>query len=395
MRNFYTFISIILILIFFCAPSFGQSKSDKMKIIRMKKEAKRQLLNESQQRLQVEKDKLYNINQKERSLSRELKKTESTLWKVEESIRSVKYRQERVTESIALAEADIRSLKEQIAVSQKNVSRRLKELYKNRDINYWAVLLESESFYDCITRMDFLRRIFKTDLSMISDLRGKQVKLQKEEDYLKSLKAELAQTESDYRKEQVSYQQLRTEHKGILDEVSAQQTETAANVYEMEHLSKELEYQLESIIREEQRLNAPQFSRTSSPVRGEGVFIWPVRGIITSDYGYRIHPIRGRSIFHSGIDIGANYGVPIRASASGIVIMSEYYGGYGNTVIIDHGNGYSTLYGHCSALFVGRGQRVSQGTVVASIGSTGMSTGPHLHFEVRYNGSPVDPRSKL
>ena len=392
MRNFYTF---ILIFIFLCSPSFGQSKSDKAKIIRMKKEAKRQLLNESQQRLQIEKEKLYQINQKEKQLSRELKKTESSLWKVEESIRSVKDRQERVTESIAITESDIVSLKKQISVSQKNVSKRLKELYKNRDINYWAVLLESESFYDCITKMDFLRRIFKTDLNMIADLRNKQTKLQKDEEYLKSLKVQLVQSEAEQRKEQISYQQLRSEHKEILDEVSAQQTETASNVYEMEHLSKELEHQLESIIREEQRLNAPQFSKPSSSVRGEGVFIWPARGVITSDYGYRIHPIRGTSIFHSGIDIGADYGVPIRASASGIVIMSEYYGGYGNAIIIDHGNGYSTLYGHCSALFVGRGQRVSQGSIIASIGSTGMSTGPHLHFEVRYNGSPIDPRSKL
>jgi len=151
---------------------------------------------------------------------------------------------------------------------------------------------------------------------MISQLRDERQKLEQEEARLKQLRLELAQSESDYRKEQMNYQQLRTEHKNVLDKVSAQQAEVAGNVYEMEHLTKELEAQLESLIREEQRLNASQFSQKASSVRGEGQFIWPVRGVITSDYGYRIHPIRGGSVFHSGIDLGANYGVPIRAAAA-------------------------------------------------------------------------------
>ncbi len=386
---------LILIFIFSHSFAFAQSKDQKKKIIRLKQDAKRQILNRNQQRLHDEKEKLYIINRKERDLSSQLKNTESSLWKVEESIRDIKYRQERVAESIYLTQADIDNLRTQISHQQGLVSKRLRELYKNRDINYWTVLLESESFFDCLTRMDFLRRILKNDLGMISDLRYKRAKLETEEKRLRELKQTLVTSEADYRKQQVSYQSLRAQRKVILDGVSSQQHEIASQVYELELLSKELENQLESLIREEQRLNEPVFSGSSAKVRGEGVFIWPVRGILTSPYGYRVHPIRGGYIFHSGIDIAAAYGTPIRAAASGIVIMSGWYGGYGNAVVIDHGNGYSTLYGHCAALFVGKGQRVSQGTAVASLGSTGMSTGPHLHFEVRYNGSPIDPRSKL
>jgi murein DD-endopeptidase MepM/ murein hydrolase activator NlpD len=108
-----------------------------------------------------------------------------------------------------------------------------------------------------------------------------------------------------------------------------------------------------------------------------------------------MHPIRGRVIFHSGIDIGAMYGTAIYATASGKVIYSGWYGGYGNAVVIDHGGGYSSLYGHCSTLYVSNGQTVRQGATIASVGSTGMSTGPHLHFEVRQRGIPIDPRSKI
>jgi murein DD-endopeptidase MepM/ murein hydrolase activator NlpD len=117
-------------------------------------------------------------------------------------------------------------------------------------------------------------------------------------------------------------------------------------------------------------------------------FIWPVNGVVTSGFGWRW----GR--MHEGIDIAAPSGTPIRAAAAGTVIYAGWMGGYGNLVIIDHGNGLATAYGHQSAIYVGGGS-VSQGTVIGAVGSTGNSTGPHLHFEVRVNGSPVDPMGYL
>ena len=130
-------------------------------------------------------------------------------------------------------------------------------------------------------------------------------------------------------------------------------------------------------------------------VRGTGRYLWPADGSPSSPFGYRVHPIFGTLRFHSGLDIAAGGGAPIRAADSGTVIHSGWYGGYGNCLIIDHGGGYSTLYAHCSALYVSYGQAVRQGQTVAAVGSTGYSTGPHLHFEVRINGNPVDPRGFL
>jgi murein DD-endopeptidase MepM/ murein hydrolase activator NlpD len=98
---------------------------------------------------------------------------------------------------------------------------------------------------------------------------------------------------------------------------------------------------------------------------------------------------------HTGIDISAHSGTPIKAAAGGEVVFAGWWGGYGNVVIIDHGGGISTLYAHCSAIYVRKGQSVSQGEVIAAVGSTGLSTGPHLHFEVRKNGKPVDPLGYL
>ena len=133
----------------------------------------------------------------------------------------------------------------------------------------------------------------------------------------------------------------------------------------------------------------------SVAVQSTGSMIWPASGPITSSFGWRIHPIYGSSIFHSGVDIGADYGDTVAAADGGVIIYSDWMSGYGKTIIIQHANGITSLYGHCSALLVSTGQRVNKGQAIARVGSTGNSTGPHLHFEVRVNGSPVNPGNYL
>jgi murein DD-endopeptidase MepM/ murein hydrolase activator NlpD len=122
---------------------------------------------------------------------------------------------------------------------------------------------------------------------------------------------------------------------------------------------------------------------------------WPVNGVITSGYGYRTHPVLGYSRLHAGTDFGAATGTPIVAAAGGTVVSAGWMGGYGNAVVISHGGGLATLYAHQSRLAVGPGARVARGHVIGYVGSTGMSTGPHLHFEVRVNGVTTDPARYL
>ena len=132
------------------------------------------------------------------------------------------------------------------------------------------------------------------------------------------------------------------------------------------------------------------------PALGDGTFIWPVTGPITSGFGYRTDPVTGGRGFHAGIDIGASCGTPIKAAGTGVVVSAgATSGGYGNMTLINHGNGRATLYGHQSSINVTAGQAVTQGQVIGYVGSTGKSTGCHLHFEVRVNGNPVDPTAYL
>ncbi len=119
--------------------------------------------------------------------------------------------------------------------------------------------------------------------------------------------------------------------------------------------------------------------------------IWPAKGVITSPFGVRVDPVFGGSAYHEGVDIANDYGTPIQATAAGVVTFAGYSGGYGNLIEIDHGNGFVTRYGHNSVLLVTVGTKVNQGESIALMGSTGKSTGSHVHYEVRINGSPIDP----
>ena len=126
-----------------------------------------------------------------------------------------------------------------------------------------------------------------------------------------------------------------------------------------------------------------------------GRFMWPVVGRITSGFGFRIHPIHRTRLNHTGLDISRPNGTPVKASDGGRVVMSGWYGGYGKCIIINHGKGHATLYGHLSRLGVARGSSVAKGQTIGAVGSTGYSTGAHLHFEVRINGRPVNPKRYL
>jgi len=123
--------------------------------------------------------------------------------------------------------------------------------------------------------------------------------------------------------------------------------------------------------------------------------LWPVEGLVTGSFGERIDPFNGEGAFHSGVDIGSSYGAPIVAPADGVVTLTDNLGGYGKTIMISHGNGISTRYGHLSGFAVTAGQRVQRGDVIGYVGESGRSTGPHLHYEVRINDTPVNPYKYL
>ncbi|MBE8949294.1 MAG: peptidoglycan DD-metalloendopeptidase family protein [Quinella sp. 3Q1] len=285
------------------------------------------------------------------------------------------------------------------------LKKRVRDIYINGQISYLDVLFGAQDFGDFLTRMDLLKRVMIRDSELVADVLAyqkeiKEVGKQLEAD--KRIQEELAtkaQAAMEVKLEKVAKQQalidLMQNDKEVYDrqydEMMASSAEVGRLIHakeeEMRRAAEEARRQAEMEARGSQNDNSGGYVMQSFG----GGMIWPVSGPITSEFGWRTHPIFGSARFHSGLDIGADYGVPICAAASGVVIESGWIGGYGNTIMIDHGGGIVTLYGHNESLAVGVGQTVNQGDIIAYCGSTGNSTGPHCHFEVRLGGEPVSP----
>jgi murein DD-endopeptidase MepM/ murein hydrolase activator NlpD len=215
-----------------------------------------------------------------------------------------------------------------------------------------------------------------------------------------SLKVQLDDAQSDLRKEQAKAQeaeqvaaqerdrvsQLRTQADAQREQAAAAEQHEQAVIEDIRARKADFEAQYNAV----QAQIAAIVSR-GNPTPGNHRFIWPVNGSISSPFGPRVQPIIGASTFHPGVDIAASQGTPIKAAGDGVVKMAGWNGGYGNFTLIDHGGGLATGYGHQSRIAVSIGQHVSTGEVIGYVGSTGNSTGPHLHWEVRVNGNPVDP----
>jgi murein DD-endopeptidase MepM/ murein hydrolase activator NlpD len=212
-------------------------------------------------------------------------------------------------------------------------------------------------------------------------------------------KAEAETARDAVDQERQRLQGLRDEQAGVRSQVVAEQQKEQralatlqANVATWKSQIDSLQSESDAITR---FLAALQANQSSLPQSGSHILHRPVPGAITSGFGNRVHPILGYARAHTGVDMHASAGTPIEAAAAGTVVMAGWNGGYGNCVIIDHGNGLATLYGHQSRVAVSQGQHVSTGQVIGYVGSTGLATGPHLHFEVRKFGTPVDPTPYL
>ncbi|MBQ7722772.1 MAG: peptidoglycan DD-metalloendopeptidase family protein [Selenomonadaceae bacterium] len=293
---------------------------------------------------------------------------------------------------------------------------RVRDIYINGQISYLDVLFGAQDFGDFLTRMDLLKRVMIRDSELVADVLAYQKEIKEVGKQLEAdrrIQEELtakAEEAKDIKLEKVAKQQalidLMENDKAIYDRQYDEMMASSAEVERLIHAKEEeMRRAAEEARRQAQmeaRRQAAQSGNVDIPDDGGyvmqsygGGMIWPLSGPITSEFGWRTHPIFGNARFHSGLDIGGDYGMPIHAAASGVVIEAGWIGGYGNTVMIEHGSGIVTLYGHNESLAVSVGQQVNQGDVIAYCGSTGNSTGPHCHFEVRLGGEPVSPWNYL
>lgn len=308
-------------------------------------------------------------------------------------------------EKIAATQAELEKTRARLQVREGVFTKRVRDIYMHGQLSYLDVVLGAKDFSDFSNRLELLRRIIDADITLISDIRKERAAIETAKQELETQRARQAQLRDQAAAKRDEIESRRKEQQAILYQAQNDKAMAEQAYNEYQQSSQAIAEMLRQRAADRAAQAAAAAAQASSgggggsdsyqPVSGSGALIWPVNGVVTSPYGYRTHPIFGTTIYHSGIDIGVDYGTPVHAADGGVVVEAGWISGYGYAVIIDHGNGLSTLYGHNQELAVSEGQSVSQGQVIAYAGSTGNSTGPHVHFEVRANGDPVDPSAYL
>ena len=324
--------------------------------------------------------KVENVSERLRQIQEELRVATAEYREVKGQLDSVEDKISDNTELLEKTEADLK-------VKNKKLQQRVRDIYINGQISYVDVLFGAKDFADLMTRMDVLKRIIKHDYDLIMKVKEEKATVENTRAQLEKDKAEAEVLVADAQAKKAKVEDKESEQQVLLDQ-AIYDRDTSERMYEEIMAASQ---EVANMIRRSQMSSAGY----SGAPAGAGGMIWPISGPITSEFGWRTHPIFGTARFHSGLDIGGDYGMPIYAAAGGTVIYAGWISGYGNAVIIDHGGGVTTLYGHNDSLNVSEGENVAQGQVIAMCGSTGNSTGPHCHFEVRENGEPVSPYGYL
>lgn len=341
-------------------------------------------------------------------VSAKLKQIQADLDAANARLQSIQTKQAEINAQIAQTQNEIVKMEAYLKTRQDVLNRRVCAIYMHGQLNYLEVILGANSFSDFANRVELLKRVIRSDYNLILEIQKQKAAIEAKKAQLEEDKRQLDALAAEAEKTRQEIAKKKAEQQKVLDAAKSNKAAAA-------QMEQDLNAQLASVRNLiQQRLAAAEAARQAAQqqaasddeggggggsddnyVQGTGAMGWPCSGPITSPFGYRTHPIFGTTIFHAGIDIGVDYGTPIHAADSGVVVYSGWISGYGNAVIIDHGGGISTLYGHNQSLAVSEGQSVSKGSVIAYAGSTGNSTGPHCHFEVDVNGSPVNPMGYL
>ncbi len=288
--------------------------------------------------------------------------------------------------SIKQTEKDIEKKDGEIGQKTDLLGERLVYIYEEGTVSFMEVLLSSTSLKDFLTRYDMLKAIVDEDIRLIDSINQERQDLDLRKSNLQISVKEVEETQAYYQSKQNELSLQKGTKKDLLAGVEQEKDKLQQALDELEQTSR----QLESYIRSKTKGGG-------GSATGTGSMTWPAPGYtnITSPYGMRYHPILKVRKLHTGVDIGAPGGATLVAADSGTVILAGWQTGYGQTTIIDHGNGITTLYGHQQAFYVSEGDVVKKGQAIGEADSTGWSTGNHLHFEVRINGDPTDPMAYI
>ncbi|MDF5730497.1 MAG: peptidoglycan DD-metalloendopeptidase family protein [Rhizonema sp. PD38] len=370
---------LIPVLLVNAAPTNTSSSIDTL-------QKQQQQINQQRTGVIQERDRLSNMQQ---AAQEHLKGLQQNLQTTNTQIQDSELRLRLASERLHKLQVDLAVAQSSNEAHQAATIARLRYLQRSRQNQGWAVLLQSQNLRDFQDRRRQLKLICKSDQQVLA-------KLTKETNQIKQQKIAVEQqkNEIDLIRQQLLAQKSDYQAQAQFQDQLIERLNSDRSALEAAQVQLEKDSQAIGVLIQQKVAEVAQNNQTTV-VHGTGVLAYPSDAPTSSPFGWRMHPILGYRRFHAGLDFAASYGSIIRAADSGTVIYAGWYGGYGKAVIINHGNSITTLYGHTSELYVSEGQTVQRGQAIAAVGSTGLSTGPHLHFEVRLDGTPVDPMNYL
>ena len=369
----------------FLIPAIGYIPPDAAPVRANELQDKQAQLDALRRQIEAQRQLVGSARKKEKGIVSEISRLEREINQTEREIAALKSQVSVVSRRIEVTQGEITEAEAHLAERTEALGNRLVLIYEVGDISYLEVLLSATDFADFLTRWELLKEIVGQDRELISSISEERRQLQEKKKLLEANEQALQEAQQAKQAKEKQLQVKADQREAALKEAQKDRKSYEQGLKALEQASAEIE----AMIRRMQQGN--------SAYMGTGKFTWPTPGytIINSSYGMRYHPIVKQNKLHTGIDIKAPKGAKIVAVDDGTVIYSGYNSAYGNMTIINHGGGISTLYAHQSKFETSEGAVVKKGQTIGRVGSTGWSTGPHLHFEVRKNGTPVKPNSYL
>ncbi len=310
-------------------------------------------------------------------------------------ISAVKDDLEAAQMKVSILTEDLQDVLGDLGTSTDLFTQRAVEAYKGGPGAYIETILGADSFTDLVDKVTYWEAVLDSDSELITNISVLRDETENRRQVILEKQNEIAIAKKELEDNRTEIAAIRAQHADVLAQREALLSEKEGLLAQVEGRKAYWQAVQDKLDQESSEIQALLAGGTSGSPSGSGQFLWPTAGAMTSPYGWRVHPIFGDRRLHTGIDIGGGYGNPVFAADTGTVTYVGAMSGYGNVVIIDHGEGLATTYNHLSAQYVSSGSVVQRGTSIGAVGCTGYCTGPHLHFEVRVNGSPVDPMPYL
>lgn len=416
MKNRLKIITAIMLTLIFCMQPVCNVQATEESNLSEAQQEKKTLEND----LQKAKELIDSLKGSKEDIQSEVEKLDKQLNEISGKLKELESRLSKKRQEIADTESALNKAKEQEKKQYRNMKKRIQFMYENGQTSYVEMLLSADSFTDFLNAVEYITQISQYDRKMLKEYQNMQVTIADTQKTLETDYASLQSLQAKVQEEKQAVAALESAKKGELNDVADDLTDaqTVAKAYEAEiQAQNEVIAQIQAAQKRaaeqqaaQQQAQAAEENQGATDAAGEnqntaqnttpsgngqstGSMMWPCPSSkrVTSDYGPRTSPTNGASSNHKGIDIGAAYGADIVAADGGTVLVATYSSSGGNYVIIDHGGGLCTVYMHASSLTVSAGQTVSKGQVIAKVGSTGISTGNHLHFGVTLNGVYVSP----